>query len=194
MRRGPRLRRSYFGEGGPTSLILEPMRDIIWMTLNCFWNPKITAKYLAADGVSTLTKDAEIIMSPLGWTAIVDLTDVSSGTGGWDWMYPTHKELDPSLAYSKGKVAFISPLNPIVTDGLTDLVSSAVVMAGPGTWLCVKDCPSATWDDPLDYSSGTFNVPQIPYPGATGTPSGTPLKGDIDGDNVYWVLVTAICP
>jgi len=117
-----------------------------------------------------------------------------AGGAGWDWMYPTHKELDPSLPYSSGKVAFISPLNPIVTDGLMDLVSSAATMAGPGTWLCVKDCPPATWDDPLDYSSGTWNVPQIPYPGAGGTPSGTPLKGDIDGANVFWVLVTPICP
>ena len=109
----------------------------------------------------------------------------SGGGSGWDWMYPTHKELDPTLLYTKGKLAFLSPMNPLVVTGLTDIILGSNVMAGAGTWLCVKNVPAAV--------TGSYNVPQIPYPGATGTPAGTPLKGDIDGSNVFWVLVTPIC-
>lgn len=108
-----------------------------------------------------------------------------AGGGGWDWMYPTHKELDPTLLYTKGKLAFLSPMNPLVVTGLTDIILGSNVKAGAGTWLCVKNVPAAV--------TGSYNVPQIPYPGATGTPAGTPLKGDIDGSNVFWVLVTPIC-
>lgn len=124
------------------------------------------------------------------------------GRSGWDWMYPTHKELDPSLAYSAGKTAYISPLNPIYTDGLTDLVDvGSIKNSPPGVWLCVQDCPPATWDNPLDYSSGTYNAPQLPLPGSGAVPSGTlvdgvytPMKGDADGSNVFWVPIAPATP
>ena len=107
-----------------------------------------------------------------------------AGTGGWDWMYPTHKELDPTLPYSAGKVAYISSLNLLVTAGMTDLISNATATSCPGVWLCVQDVPAAV--------SGKFNVPVYPYiAGATAkggatflmdttAPTGTPLIGDLD--------------
>jgi HAE1 family hydrophobic/amphiphilic exporter-1 len=39
-------------------------------------------------------------------------------------MYEDHKELDPSLEYSAGKTAYVSPKNPLATVGLVDLDSS----------------------------------------------------------------------
>ena len=105
-------------------------------------------------------------------------------SGGWDWMYPTHKELDASLPYTSGKVAYISSLNTLVTTGMTDVVSNATATSCAGLWLCVQNVPAAV--------GGKFNVPVYPYiAGATavgGTPflmdttapSGSPLIGDLD--------------
>ena len=104
--------------------------------------------------------------------------------GGFDWMYPTHKELDPTLNYSTGKFAYISPLNTLVTAGMTDIISNATVISCEGLWLCVQAVPAA--------AAGKFNVPVFPHPSgaasiggpvfAPGTtaPSGTPLIGDLD--------------
>ena len=103
--------------------------------------------------------------------------------GGWDWMYTDHKELDSTLSYAAGKWAYLSPSNPLVTTGLTDLTTGALVKACQGYWLCCKEVK------PQSVISGVtkFNVPQFPHPGATGTPAGTPLKGDLDDPNVFWI-------
>ena len=90
----------------------------------------------------------------------------AGGAGGWDWMYPTHKELDTSLPYSAGKWAYVS--------------------ACYGYWQCVRDVPAAV--------GGKFNVPVFPYPSGLGAtaPSGTPLMGDLDALDgsgkpaIYW--------
>ena len=96
------------------------------------------------------------------------------------WMYPDHKELDPSLNYDAGKFVYISPLNPIVTTGMTDAVSNATVKACDGLWQAAKDVPAQV-------SGPKFNVPVFPYPGTPAAPSGTPLKGDLDGDGLFWI-------
>ncbi len=94
------------------------------------------------------------------------------GASGWDWMYPTHKELDPTLPYSKGKWAYITSGNDLVTTGLTDLTTGENQQACEGFWLAACDIPPAT--------DAGYDVPTFPYPSATGDVTGTPLKGDLD--------------
>jgi len=108
-----------------------------------------------------------------------------AGGGLWPWMYPTHVELDTSLPYSKGKCAYLSPQNPLVTVGLVDLDSSgATVQATAGIWLALVDIPAAT-------SSGYY-VPKDPV-SDLGAPSGTPLTGNLDGGTAKWVLIKPVC-
>ena len=102
-----------------------------------------------------------------------------AGSNGWDWMYPTHKELDPTLSYSKNKWVYVSELNPLVTTGMVDIVSDSNVISCQGLWQCVKDVPAAV--------GGKFNVPVFPYPTAPAIPSGTPLMGDLDDPLIYWI-------
>ena len=104
------------------------------------------------------------------------------------WQQP-NKELDPNVAVSKDTFVYLSPLNPLVTDGLVDLTTDELVKAIPGIWQAAQDVPAQDEDD-------KYNVPQIPYPGAGAAPSGIPLKGDLDGAEVYWILWSQapICP
>jgi hypothetical protein len=107
-------------------------------------------------------------------------------SGLWPWMYDTHRELDPSLVYSKGKCAYISPQNPLVTIGLVDLDSGATVQATAGTYLALQDIPAAT-------ASG-YNVPTDPIPGSgVAAPSGSPLVGDADATTAKWLLIKPVC-
>ena len=106
------------------------------------------------------------------------------GSSASRWQKP-YKELDPSVSVSRGTWVYISPSNPIVLTGLTDLVSAATVRAYPGIWEAAKNVPAK--------SGSSYNVPQVDFPGGTGTPSGTPLRGDADGDNVFWILITPTC-
>lgn len=96
------------------------------------------------------------------------------------WQNPK-KELDPTVAVSKGTWVYISPGNSLVTTGLTDLVSGVNVKALSGIWEAAQDVPAKV--------SSNYNVPQLPYPGATGTPSGSPLAGDLDGADVFWIAI-----
>ena len=109
------------------------------------------------------------------------------GTAGWDWMYPDHKELDTAYGYDAGKFVYISPLNTLVTTGLTDIVSNTLVQSCEGLWQANRDIP------PI--SGGKFNVPVFPYPTGMGVsaPTGAPLKGDLDALDasgqpaIYWL-------
>ena len=113
------------------------------------------------------------------------------GRGGIKWQTP-YKELDPSIAVSKDTLVYISPKNPLVTDGMKDKVTGTVLFATPGIWLAIPDVPAQTSDTPPK-----FNVPQDPPPGSNvSAPTGTPLKGDADASGVYWLLVQeySYCP
>ena len=103
--------------------------------------------------------------------------------GGIQWQEP-YRELNFMVDVPKGTWVYVSPNNELVTDGIVDLVSLAADYAVPGIWEAAQDVPAST--DGL-----TYNVPQLPYPGATGTPSGDPLQGDLDGANVFWILISA---
>jgi len=102
------------------------------------------------------------------------------------WQTP-FKELDPTVPVAKGLWVYISPQNDLVTTGQIDSVSGDLAKAIPGIWEAARGVP------PIH--DGGYNVPQLPLPDATGTPAGTPLKGDFDGDNVYWLPIApaAIC-
>lgn len=102
-------------------------------------------------------------------------------SGGMVWQSP--KELDPTVAVAAGTFVYISPGNPLVTSGLMDLVALRTIASPPGIWQAIKSVPAQVT------VSGVvkYNVPQLPYPGATGATSGTPLKGDLDGPNLFWV-------
>ena len=94
-------------------------------------------------------------------------------------------ELDPTAAVARGVVVYVSPQNPLATTGLFDLVINDNVLhtANPGWWIALKNVPAEVVN-PAGYAAGTYyNVPAAPPQGAT---SGTPLKGDMDGANVYW--------
>jgi len=68
---------------GPATWIGHFWRNKISKILTCLLNPKITIKWLAADGVSTLTRDADITMSEHGWRATIALNygDFTAGGG-----------------------------------------------------------------------------------------------------------------
>lgn len=95
------------------------------------------------------------------------------------WMYPDHVELDPTLPYSKGRLAYISPANPLVTTGMKDAISGLVVQAFQGIYEAVVDVPPQTTDTPPKYN---VPLPQVPQ----GAVSGTPLKGDFDSPTIFW--------
>ena len=97
------------------------------------------------------------------------------------WQEP--KELDPDFAVDAGTLVYISPNNDLVLTGLTDEVTSTTVQAYPGIWLAAKDIPPVV--------AGVYNVPTTDYPSTT--PSGSPLRGDLDDDDVYWILICPTC-
>jgi hypothetical protein len=105
-------------------------------------------------------------------------TWVQIGGGGMDWQSP--KELDPTVAVAAGTFVYVSPKNPLVTTGLVDLVLGTLTTARPGIWQAVQAVSAKT-------TAGKYNVPQVPLPGAGSAPSGSPLKGDADGTNVFWI-------
>ena len=102
--------------------------------------------------------------------------------GSSRWQKPK-KELDPSVAVRKGTWVYISPLNPLVTDGMDDIESGENVKSYPGIWEAAQDVPKTV--------GGSYNVPTTDYPSTT--PSGTPLEGDLDDDTVYWILICPTC-
>jgi hypothetical protein len=104
-----------------------------------------------------------------------------TGTVGVQWQSP-NKELDPRVAVSVNTWVYISALNPLVTVGIIDADSGLLVTALPGKWLTLQDVPALI-------PGGTYHMPQLPYPGATGEVTGTPLAGDLDNNPlVYWFL------
>ena len=66
---------------GPATWISHKWRMFIAELLTCLMNPHITLLYLDESGAATLSKDAEIVMGPAGWTATLDLTGLG-GSGG----------------------------------------------------------------------------------------------------------------
>ena len=101
----------------------------------------------------------------------------SGGSGGLPWKTPK-KELDPTESVSKCTLVYVSPMNPLATTGLIDLVTSALTTAQPGIWYSLKDIPAQTGTPP------SYNVPQI---APQAVPTGTPLAGDIDSDTLFWL-------
>lgn len=102
-------------------------------------------------------------------------------------------ELDTRFFVGANTLVYISPNNEISSAGLIDLVSGNNETARSGIWLAMLDVPAQVTNPSGKPDGVYYNVPQLPYPGATGTPTSTPstapLKGDIDGINVFWVFI-----
>lgn len=102
------------------------------------------------------------------------------GGGGGDSLWPP-TEIDPTTVTPKGAYKYVSPESFLATTGYVQLTPGPhigeTVKALPGRWRCINECPAAV--------SGSYNVPQPPP--ILGVPSGTPLKGDAEGANVYWI-------
>ncbi len=112
---------------------------------------------------------------------------IVAGTAGFNWQAP-NKELNPAVSVSKDTFVYISPLNTLVTAGMTDLITHANVISCEGIWQAAQAVPAAT--------GGEYNVPVFPYPSGMGVtiPSGTPLAGDLDAATgspakpaIYWI-------
>jgi hypothetical protein len=103
------------------------------------------------------------------------------GPGGWPWMYPTHVEGDSTQFYGKGYCMYISAGSSLISTGMMDLVLNANATACQGVWLAMQDVPAQTSDTPPKW-----NVPQFPLPITPATPTGSPLKGDLDNPALLW--------
>lgn len=110
---------------------------------------------------------------------------LGGGTVGesWQWQTP-NRELDWTVAVQgpSGGIytaVYISPQSVLANAGMTDLVSSKTVISPAGTWMALQDVPAAV--------GGSYNVPCVPP--QTGVPTGSPLKGDLDTGNVFWVPI-----
>jgi len=101
-------------------------------------------------------------------------------------------ELDTSLFVPFQTLVYISTGNVLFHPGMYDSVSLQMTSSKAGLWISRQDVPAAVYNS--DLSANTYNVPQLPYPGATGTVSGGAgsLKGDADGANVFWLFVSQI--
>lgn len=97
------------------------------------------------------------------------------GSGSRFWMYEDHREGDPTLPYDADTFMYLSINNSLVVTGMIDVVSGLTAFSKPGYWQAAQNVPPQTSDTPPKY-----NVPVFPYPGATGTPTGSPLMGDLD--------------
>ena len=171
----------------------KPVGDsALWYWRRWIWD-------LLAGGLFPIAGDGNIVVEWIGGVYRIRVKpSQAGGQSGWDWMYPTHKELDPTLPYTVGKWVYISKLNPIAVVGMTDIISNATVISCQGLWECVQNVNPA--------SGGKFNVPVFPYPAGavtaggptflqgTTAPSGSPLKGDLDlvnattgNPNLFWI-------
>lgn len=161
----------------------KPVGDsALWTWRRWIWD-------LLAGGNFPIKGDGNVIVQWQQGVYRISSKPMPNGTYTFPWQSP--KELDPTVAVSKDTFVYISPLNPLVTTGLTDIDLGVPVKALPGIWQAAQDVPAQTSDTPPQY-----NVPQIPYPGGGSAPVGTPLKGDLDGTGVYWILWSQapICP
>lgn len=107
----------------------------------------------------------------------------SGGGSGLNFQFP--RELDPTVPVPAMTLIYISPANPLATAGLTDLVTDQLIHAMPGIWLSLQSVPAEVT------VSGTvkYNMPQVL---ASGTVSGTPLKGDADNAEIFWIPIAGI--
>lgn len=63
-------------QDGPAGMILKPVRDEIIDGLNSFRNPKFLVKFMGDDGVSTITKECDVVMTPRGYSVMIDLNEI----------------------------------------------------------------------------------------------------------------------
>ncbi len=159
-------------------LLEKEYRDRLIAVANALCNLEIFAP--ATDGANILSaKKARIDISELSMRIIMPATGAAV-PGGWQFQSPKI-ELDPTVAIATQTVVYISTNNPLALGAYTDAVSGTIISSRTGWWVAVKNVPAAVLK--------TYNVPQLPYPGATGGSYGShPWTGDLDGANVFWMF------
>jgi hypothetical protein len=169
---------------GQPLILRNAIQNILLGVAEGVMNLRVFQKQLDSSGNVIPAKQAEVKIADGSLDIILPaiiLPAITGGGAGWDWMYAAHKELDPTLTYSAGKAAYVSPQSALATTGLMDLVAGVVTTVAPGTWLCVKNVPAQT----TVAGVVKYNVPQ-PVP-QLGAPAGSPLKGDADNANLFWI-------
>ena len=128
-------------------------------------------RVLEGDGLVIGTQ-GRITVSWNGKSYVIDLArQPAAGISGFRWQNP--KELDPTKSVAKDVFVYVSPLNPLVTDGIVDLVTDVLVFVKPGVWQARKAVPAKDGD-------GKYNAPQHPYPNYTG-------ENVLDDDTIFWI-------
>ena len=95
-------------------------------------------------------------------------------------------ELDPTIAVKARTIVSTSPTNPIVTTGLYDLVSGALVNCDVNYWVAAVDIPAQVVN-PAGRPAGTYyNVPFMP-PSVAWVSSPGSQKGDLDQPGIVWL-------
>ena len=170
------------GQNG-AALLSKEYRDAVVNIVNAVRNLEVILPQTDGSNVLPPLK-ATIDISELSMRIILPpLNTYGAGANGIILQVPL--ELDPRYLVPVNTVVYVSPQNPLATTGLFDLVINDNVLhtANPGWWIALKNVPAEVVN-PAGYAAGTYyNVPAAPPQGAT---SGTPLKGDMDGANVYW--------
>jgi hypothetical protein len=175
-------------DGSDTGVILDFSTNL-YGNYSVYPTNPVTVDY--GDAVFNLAlQPADYYLDYTGKALYVCITSGDKTTSAWQqisggfWMYESHRELDPSLAYSQDKCCYVSPLSAMATTGMLDLATGDNLVAKPGIWMARKPIPAQVVN-PAGLPAGTyFNVPQLP---AMGTPSGTPLMGDLDNAGLYWI-------
>ena len=163
-------------------MLSKEYRDRLVAVVNALCNLEVIIPQ--TDGANVLPPlKATVDISELAMRIILPPYGSTGGVLGIVLQYPI--ELDPTVLVAANTVVYVSPQNPLATTGLFDLVINDNVLhtANPGWWIAVKNVPAQVVN-PAGYDAGTYyHVPAAPLQGAT---SGTPLKGDMDGANVFW--------
>lgn len=107
------------------------------------------------------------------------------GSGGDTW---PPVELDPRQSVNAGDWRYISPQSALATVGLFDLVDGVTTVPRAGLWRAIKNVPAQVVVGGIT----KYNVPKPPP--QIGVPSGTPLKGDAEDDNCFWMPIWYYTP
>ena len=143
--------------------------SIIWRWRKWIWD-------MLAGGSFPIRGDGPIIVEwKDNFYRISSKPQRSGSSSPFPWQSP--KELDPSIAVSINTFVYVSPINPLVTAGLIDVVSNTMTLARAGIWQAAQTIPAKT-------GAGKYNVPVYPIQSAT---AGSPLEGDLDAAGVYWI-------
>src|ERR1019366_4822106 len=95
-------------------------------------------RVLSGDGLVIGTM-GHIAVSWNGKSYVIDLAKQVAGGASKFWMYEDHREGDSTLFYAANSCLYLSPLNPLVTIGMMDIVSNTTKVSCQGVWMAMQD-------------------------------------------------------